>query len=206
MPSSFQCLKNIILSATCAPLFCNSGFSPCCCFLHTANTDINQIREAAVGENRDLVSLIQCISLVADVFWHWSHSHWNCIFLLLQKSTAFLSPKSYLPSFHNRNLIKSWTKQPLMPQKVITESGWNVPKFSWTWSDERRAQNTTQVTPNWHELSSSTFMQYPMHMNRWERNPAFSMLQSSVLWGIHQSKCDQFLSCCVEKLARTASN
>lgn len=190
----------------CAKLFCNSSFSSCCCFLWTVNTDINQIREAAVAENCDLLSAIQCISLAADAFCNWSHSHWNCLFLLLWKSTAFLSHKSYLTSFHNRNLIKSWTKQCPMPQKVLTASGWNGPKHSWTWSDERWAQNRTQVTPNWHELSSSTFMQYPMHMNRWERNPAFCMLQFNVLWGIHQSQCEPFLSCCIGKLATTASN
>lgn len=111
------------------------------------NTDINQNREAAVGENRDLISLIQCISLAADTFWHWSHSHWNCIFLLLWKSTAFLPLRSYLLSFHNRNLIKSQTKQPLRASKNPNCQWWNRPKQWWTWSDERWAQNRT-LHPN----------------------------------------------------------
>ena len=124
------------------------------------NTDINQNRQATVGENCDLTSLIQCISLAVDAFWHWSHSHRNRIFLLLWKSTAFLPPRSYLPSFHNKNLIKSQRKQPLHASKnpncqwmKRTQALMNM-----VWWQMSSKQNTTSKEPptgmNYHHLHS----------------------------------------------------
>lgn len=123
------------------------------------------------------------IFLATDEFSHWNHSHWNCI-LLLWKSTAFLSSKSYLPSFNNWNLIKSQTKQTLcISRKTPSVSEQSGPRPWWTRSDERWAQNKA-LYPNNPQLAwiiIITFMQSLMHMSSWERNPPFCMVQLSVL-------------------------
>lgn len=151
---------------------------------------------------------MKLIFLAADEFWHWSHSHWNCIFLLW-KNSVFLSSKSYPPSFHNWNLIKNLTKQtPCISRKTPSASGQSEPRYWWTWSDERWAQNKA-LYPNNPQLAwiiIITFVHYLIRMSRWERNPAFCMLQLRVLWGTHWSQLEQFLLCCVGKLSRTASN
>lgn len=150
-------------------------------------TDINSNTEVAVVENCDFISQIIFISLAEGAFWHWNHSHRNCSFLLW-KNTAFLFPKSYLPSFHNWNLIKSLTKQTLcISRKTPTASRQSGPRHWWTWFDERWVQNKG-LYPNKPQLAwiiIITYVQYLIHMNRWKRNPAFCMLQLSVLWGIH---------------------